>query len=98
VSAFGGVIAVTGPVSAALAERLASIFLEVVVAPSFELPALEVLSSKPNLRLVVDPDLGTASMTATSPPDLLANLRTAGGAVLVGAPDTVPTIPRRGES
>ena len=90
---FGGVVAVTGPVTVALAERLASIFLEVVVAPSFEPTALEVLASKPNLRLVEDPDLGAAPTTATPPPNPLASLRTAGGAVLVGAPDTVPDDP-----
>ena len=43
------------PWTAPLAERLASIFLEVVVAPAFDDGALEVLATKPNLRLVVDP-------------------------------------------
>ena len=41
VSAFGGVVGLTGPVDAALAEALSSIFLEVVVAPAFEPAALE---------------------------------------------------------
>ena len=58
VSAFGGVVAVTGTVDRALAERLVSIFLEVVVAPAFDAGALEVLATKPNLRLVVDASLG----------------------------------------
>ena len=59
VSAFGGVVAITGPVDRALAERLVSIFLEVVVAPAFDEGAREVLATKPNLRLVVDPTLGS---------------------------------------
>src|SRR5207247_7007380 len=52
VSAFGGVVAVTGPVDEHLARRLVSIFLEVVVAPAFEADALAVLAGKPHLRLV----------------------------------------------
>jgi phosphoribosylaminoimidazolecarboxamide formyltransferase / IMP cyclohydrolase len=86
VSAFGGVVALTRPVDRAVAERLASIFLEVVVAPAFEPDALEVLAAKANLRLVVDPALaGTAAFPSPSP---TGSLRSAGGAVLVTAPDT----------
>jgi phosphoribosylaminoimidazolecarboxamide formyltransferase/IMP cyclohydrolase len=101
VSAFGGVVAVTGPVDAGLAARLGSIFLEVVVAPAFEPEAQEVLAAKPNLRLVVDPDLDAETRVGAShgpagssePPDPLAGLRTAGGAVLVGALDASPDDP-----
>ncbi len=86
VSAFGGVVALTRPVDRAVAERLVSIFLEVVVAPAFEPDALEVLAAKANLRLVVDPALGgTAPLPSPSP---TGSLRSAGGAVLVTAPDT----------
>jgi phosphoribosylaminoimidazolecarboxamide formyltransferase/IMP cyclohydrolase len=88
VSAFGGVVAVTGAVDGALAERLTSIFLEVVVAPAFDDAAREILAAKPNLRLVVDAALGGAPRTVAS--DALGSLRTAGGAVLVTAPDTLP--------
>jgi phosphoribosylaminoimidazolecarboxamide formyltransferase/IMP cyclohydrolase len=88
VSAFGGVVAVTGAVDGALAERLTSIFLEVVVAPAFDDAAREILAAKPNLRLVVDAALGGAPRTLVSDP--LGSFRTAGGAVLVTAPDTLP--------
>jgi phosphoribosylaminoimidazolecarboxamide formyltransferase/IMP cyclohydrolase len=88
VSAFGGVVAVTGAVDGALAERLTSIFLEVVVAPAFDDAAREILAAKPNLRLVVDAALGGAPRTVASDP--LGSFRTAGGAVLVTAPDTLP--------
>ncbi len=91
VSAFGGVVALAGPVDRVVAERLASIFLEVVVAPAFDAAALEVLASKPNLRLVVDPALGSAA--PFQPPAPTGSLRTAGGAVLVTAPDTAPDDP-----
>jgi phosphoribosylaminoimidazolecarboxamide formyltransferase/IMP cyclohydrolase len=91
VSAFGGVVAITGVVDRPLADRLVSIFLEVVVAPGYDEGALEVLATKPNLRLVVDASLDAdaprASATAV---DWLGSFRTAGGGVLVTAPDTLP--------
>jgi phosphoribosylaminoimidazolecarboxamide formyltransferase/IMP cyclohydrolase len=91
VSAFGGVVALTRPVDRAVGERLASIFLEVVVAPAFERAALEVLAGKPNLRLVLDPALGAADRSLVPSPT--GSLRSAGGAVLVTAPDSAPDDP-----
>ena len=44
VSAFGGVIAVNRPVSVAMAEQVAEIFTEVIVAPAYEDGAVEVLA------------------------------------------------------
>ena len=52
VSAFGGVIGVNRPLDEAAAAEMAKLFLEVIAAPSFEPKALEVLSTKKNLRLV----------------------------------------------
>ena len=52
VSAFGGIVAINRPVPKALAEALAPVFTEVVVAPSFEPDALEVLTAKKNLRVL----------------------------------------------
>ena len=91
VSAFGGVVAITGVVDRTLAERLTSLFLEVVVAPGFDEASLEVLATKPNLRLVVDETLGGAHASAVQDP--LGSFRTAGGAVLVTAPDTLADDP-----
>ncbi len=51
-SAFGGVIATNRPVSVAMAEQVAEIFTEVVVAPAYEDGAVEVLSRKKNIRLL----------------------------------------------
>ncbi|SCK28161.1 bifunctional phosphoribosylaminoimidazolecarboxamide formyltransferase/IMP cyclohydrolase [Streptomyces sp. WMMB 322] len=51
-SAFGGVIAVNRPVSLAMAEQVAEIFTEVVVAPGYEEGAVEVLSRKKNIRVL----------------------------------------------
>jgi phosphoribosylaminoimidazolecarboxamide formyltransferase/IMP cyclohydrolase len=91
VSAFGGVVALTRPVDAVVAGALISIFLEVVVAPGFDDAALAILATKPNLRLIVDPLLG--SEAPSLPPDPTGSIRSAGGAVLVTAPDTVPDDP-----
>ena len=51
-SAFGGVIAVNRPVSVAMAEQVAEIFTEVIVAPAYEDGAVEVLSGKKNIRVL----------------------------------------------
>ncbi|QLE76212.1 bifunctional phosphoribosylaminoimidazolecarboxamide formyltransferase/IMP cyclohydrolase [Streptomyces rectiverticillatus] len=51
-SAFGGVIAVNGPVSVAMAEQVAEIFTEVIVAPAYEDGAVEVLARKKNIRVL----------------------------------------------
>ena len=60
VSAFGGVIAVNVPVSLAMAEQVAEIFTEVVLAPAFEPGAAELLAKKPSIRLLVVPAGGQA--------------------------------------
>jgi len=55
VSAFGGVIATNRPVTRAMAEQVAEVFTEVVVAPGFDADAVEVLAQKPGIRLLVAP-------------------------------------------
>ena len=52
VSAFGGVIAANGPVTAAMARQIADVFTEVVVAPGFDDEALDILSASKNVRLL----------------------------------------------
>ncbi|MEL4210937.1 bifunctional phosphoribosylaminoimidazolecarboxamide formyltransferase/IMP cyclohydrolase [Corynebacterium bovis] len=52
VSAYGGVIAVNRPVSVAMAEQVAGIFTEVIVAPAYEDGAVDVLSRKKNIRIL----------------------------------------------
>ncbi|MFT3861815.1 bifunctional phosphoribosylaminoimidazolecarboxamide formyltransferase/IMP cyclohydrolase [Micropruina sp.] len=52
VSAFGGVIATNRPVSVAMAEQVAEVFTEVLIAPGYEPGALEVLTRKKNVRLL----------------------------------------------
>src|ERR1700754_2661792 len=52
VSAFGGVIAVNRPVSRAMAEQVAEVFTEVIVAPDYEDGAIEILQGKKNIRIL----------------------------------------------
>jgi phosphoribosylaminoimidazolecarboxamide formyltransferase/IMP cyclohydrolase len=52
VSAFGGVIAVNRPVSVAMAEQVAEVFTEVIVAPDYEAGAVDVLAAKKNIRIL----------------------------------------------
>jgi len=51
-SAFGGVIATNGVVTAAMARQVADVFTEVVIAPDFEPGALDILSKAKNIRLL----------------------------------------------
>ncbi len=87
ISAFGGVVAVTRPIDEALAQRLTSLFLEVVVAPDVRAAASAILESRPNLRVVVDPSL----REARERPHL--EYRSAGGALLATEADIVPDDP-----
>jgi len=79
VSAFGGIVALNRPVTRALAEALAPVFTEVVVAPSFEAGALEVFAAKPNLRV----------LSAHAPHGMALDMRTIDGGLLVQQVDTV---------
>ena len=66
VSAFGGVIAANGTVTAALARQIKDVFTEVVIAPGFDAEALDILSASKNVRLLRCPG-------GTTPPDPPAN-------------------------
>ncbi len=57
VSAFGGIVAFNTEVDEVTAAELASMFLEVVIAPGYSEKALEALSSKGNLRVMKTPPL-----------------------------------------
>jgi phosphoribosylaminoimidazolecarboxamide formyltransferase / IMP cyclohydrolase len=80
VSAFGGVVASNREVTAEMAEAMADVFTEVVVAPSYEPGALEVFAAKKNLRVlrVAGPHMGQHIET-----------RSISGGVLVQVADAV---------
>lgn len=53
VSAFGGIVALNRPLDAATAEKISTIFTEVIVAPDAEDDAKALLARKKNLRLLL---------------------------------------------
>jgi phosphoribosylaminoimidazolecarboxamide formyltransferase/IMP cyclohydrolase len=82
-SAFGGALAFNRPVTRAIAELLSKRFVEVLVAPAYEPAALEILTKKPNVRILV----------RTSKPTAALQLRSIGDEVLVTEPDRAITGP-----
>ncbi|MBB6455143.1 phosphoribosylaminoimidazolecarboxamide formyltransferase/IMP cyclohydrolase [Salirhabdus euzebyi] len=53
ISIFGGIIAANREIDEATALKMKEIFLEIIIAPSFSVEALEVLKGKKNLRLLL---------------------------------------------
>jgi len=81
VSAFGGIVAVNRRVPLALAEALAPVFTEVVVAPGYDDDALAALTAKKNLRVLEAPAPGAEPL----------DLRSIDGGLLVQQVDQVTT-------
>ena len=52
-SAFGGIVALSGEVDGPLAAEISKVFTEILVAPAFTDEAREILSAKPNVRVLV---------------------------------------------
>jgi len=72
---FGGIIVCNQTVTGELAERISSIFCEVIIAPDFAPEAREIFAKKKNLRLMV----AQAGLRAGS----LQDVRTVAGGILV---------------
>jgi phosphoribosylaminoimidazolecarboxamide formyltransferase/IMP cyclohydrolase len=79
VSAYGGVIAANRPVSVAMAEQVAPVFTEVIIAPAYEDGALEILTRKKNIRILQAPPYPAAT----------AEIKPVTGGLLVQAPDRI---------
>ena len=56
-SIFGGIVVANREITEKMANEMKEIFLEVIVAPSYEEKALEILKQKPNLRLLLLPSI-----------------------------------------
>jgi phosphoribosylaminoimidazolecarboxamide formyltransferase/IMP cyclohydrolase len=52
-SAFGGIVALSGEVDGDLASEISKVFTEILVAPGYTDEAREILSAKPNVRVLV---------------------------------------------
>ena len=83
VSAFGGIVALNRPVPAALADALAGVFTEVIVAPSFDDDAVAILTEKKNLRVLTGPP----------PYGAAHDIRSIDGGLLVQEVDTIELDP-----
>lgn len=79
VSIFGGIVAVNSKVDKRTAEKMAEIFLEIVIAPDYDEDALEVLKQKKNLRVI---------KCGVKPEDKF-NLAKVDGGILVQSEDTL---------
>ena len=80
VSAFGGIVAMNSELDASAAEKIASIFTEVIVAPSVSDEAAQILQAKKNLRLLV-----TGELADPAAPGLA--VRTVAGGLLMQSRD-----------
>ena len=81
VSAFGGIIACNRPLDGPIAEAIAEIFTEVVVAPDADKAARAVFARKKNLRLLLTGDLPDAQRPGLS-------LKSIAGGFLLQSRDT----------
>ena len=82
---FGGIIVTNREVDKELAERIAHIFSEVIIAPSFSAEAREIFAKKKNLRLM--------EQTRPVADDKFRDIRYAIGGVLVQDRDIKPIDP-----
>jgi phosphoribosylaminoimidazolecarboxamide formyltransferase/IMP cyclohydrolase len=82
VSAFGGIVALNRPVDADAAAELTLLFLECVIAPSYDAAARAALGVKKNLRLLEAPRLGEARSAWKRAPEDLRELRSIPGGLL----------------
>ncbi len=79
VSAFGGIIAANRPVTGAMARQVAEVVTHVIVAPSYDDEALDLLTKRKNLRILQAPPWQPAAVEA----------RPISGGVLMQTPDRV---------
>lgn len=76
---FGGIIVLNRTLEADLAEVISHIFSEVIIAPNFSDGALEILTKKKNLRLMISTHKGDNSL----------QIKSVIGGVLAQTPDTI---------
>lgn len=81
-SIFGGIVTVNREVTAKMAKEMKEIFLEVIVAPSFEEEALELLKTKKNLRVLQLPTISVKQ------PDGSLDIKKINGGIIVQTIDS----------
>ncbi|MEO5341146.1 MAG: bifunctional phosphoribosylaminoimidazolecarboxamide formyltransferase/IMP cyclohydrolase [Magnetococcus sp. MYC-9] len=90
-SAFGGIIACNRPVGGALAQEITALFVEAVIAPSFEEEAVALFAAKKNVRLLAIPSLGAVASghTGSAPEWTMMDMKRVSGGVLLQERDTL---------
>jgi phosphoribosylaminoimidazolecarboxamide formyltransferase/IMP cyclohydrolase len=78
-SAFGGIVGLTGTVDKVLAEKMTEHFFECILAPGFSDEALSILTKKKNLRLI--------SFSPDEKDDFKYQVRTISGGLLLQSKD-----------
>ncbi len=81
-SIFGGIVTVNRPITLKMAEEMKEIFLEVIVAPSFDSDALELLKTKKNLRLIELPSISVKQ------PETALDIKKINGGIIVQTIDS----------
>lgn len=64
-SIFGGIVVLNRELTKEIASEMANIFLEVIVAPSYEKEALDILLEKKNLRVLELPEISVKQPTSS---------------------------------
>ena len=64
-SIFGGIVVLNRELTKEIATEMANIFLEVIVAPSYEKEALDILLEKKNLRVLELPEISVKQPTSS---------------------------------
>ncbi|MCL2055782.1 MAG: bifunctional phosphoribosylaminoimidazolecarboxamide formyltransferase/IMP cyclohydrolase [Oscillospiraceae bacterium] len=82
-SIYGGIVALNREVDVPTAKKLAEIFLEIIIAPSYEKQALEILTKKKNIRLLKLPGLQSGEVSAS------LDIKKVTGGLLVQERDTL---------
>lgn len=81
VSIFGGIVALNREVDKVCAELMSKIFLEVIMAPSYSDEAFEILTQKPNVRLLKIENISSKE------PKTAHDLKNISGGLLLTDPD-----------
>lgn len=77
VSIFGGIVAANREIDAESAGEMAKIFLEIVIAPSYSQEAVEILTARKNLRVLLLPSISAQI------PDSELNIKKVVGGLLI---------------
>ena len=95
ISAFGGVVAVNRPIDAALAGKLAELFLEVVIAPGADRAARDLLVGRAGLRLLLTDGMPDPAEPGTTVRSLSGGFLLQGRDNRLIGPDGLETVTQR---